>query len=91
MIKKAATATRMMTRKIAPTRDPIKISLLESSSLFSVVVEFVVVGKDVVVAVVAVTYVVVVSADVIVVQGSVVSVPLVVSVVPGDDVTVSAA
>ena len=86
MIKKAATATRMMTRKIAPTRDPIKISLLESSSLFSVVVD-----KDVVVAVVAVTYVVVVSADVIVVQGSVVSVPLVVSVVPGDDVTVSAA
>ena len=86
MIKKAATATRMMTRKIAPTRDPIKISLLESSSLFSVVVD-----KDVVVAVVAVTYVVVVSADVIVVQGSVVSVPLVVSVVPADDVTVSAA
>ena len=86
MIKKAATATRMMTRNIAPTRDPIKISLLESSSLFSVVVD-----KDVVVAVVAVTYVVVVSADVIVVQGSVVSVPLVVSVVPGDDVTVSAA
>ena len=76
----------MMTRKIAPTRDPIKISLLESSSLFSVVVD-----KDVVVAVVAVTYVVVVSADVIVVQGSVVSVPLVVSVVPADDVTVSAA